>query len=148
MRCSGAEILPTCSSAKRNIAGRWSDQRNVSINGLSVAQQRAALRRLVVAFGELNTIVDLAADAGSPDLRAHAESARDLLGELVTDIARPGGDRNCQAPDRSGERVDRSLPGSTGTRGAWLGSTGKLCGATSFDSTVRRWGWRTESRSL
>ena len=52
--------------------GRRFDQRSVSTNGLSVAQQRAALRRLVVAFGELNTIVDLAACA--PDLRARAES--------------------------------------------------------------------------
>ncbi|NKY85124.1 hypothetical protein [Nocardia veterana] len=68
----------------------------MSINGLSVAQQRAALRRLVVIFGELNTIVELA-EHGSPDLHEHAVVARDLLGTLVTEVARPGGDRSCTA---------------------------------------------------
>jgi len=74
----------------------------VSINGLSAAQQRAALRRLVVAFGELNTIVELAANEASPDLREHAELVRDMLGALVTEVAQPGRDRPCYLPLTNG----------------------------------------------
>ncbi|WP_227982051.1 hypothetical protein [Nocardia spumae] len=69
----------------------------MSINGLSVAQQRAALRRLVVVFGELNAIVELATSEASPELRVRAEAARDLLGELVAEVAVPGRDRTCAA---------------------------------------------------
>ncbi|MEV5647033.1 hypothetical protein AB0L57_02170 [Nocardia sp. NPDC052254] len=124
----------------------------MSIKGLSAAQQRAALRRLVVAFGEMNAIVDLAAHAGTPDLRARAESARDLLGELVADIARPGGDRSCAVPapdlpDAEGdERRRRRAVLRTGRRRAWIGSAGKRCGTATFDTAARRLWLRAERR--
>ena len=124
----------------------------MSINGLSVAHQRAALRRLVVAFGELNTIVDLAGAAGTPDLRARAESTRDLLGELVADLARPGGDRSCTvpAPERpdaeAGRGSRRTIASRSGRRGTWIGGAGKRCGASPFDTAARRLGLRAERR--
>ncbi|MEU6558032.1 hypothetical protein [Nocardia nova] len=125
----------------------------MSINGLSVAQQRAALRRLVVAFGELNTIVDLAAGTDMPDLRARAESTRDLLGELVAEMAHPGGDRSCAAPadrpDVAGGPVARPVIGARPRRTSrigGIGKSGKVCGPSAFDLAARRLGLRTERR--
>ncbi|AHH18936.1 hypothetical protein NONO_c41520 [Nocardia nova SH22a] len=148
---AGDQALPTRPRAKRNIKGRRSDQWNVSINGLSVAQQRAALRRLVVAFGELNTIVDLA--AGTPDLRARAESTRDLLGELVAEMAHPGGDRSCAVPadrpDVAGGAVARPVIGARPRRTSrigGIGKSGKVCGPSAFDLAARRLGLRTTRR--
>ncbi|MFE6919649.1 hypothetical protein ACFVAV_01250 [Nocardia sp. NPDC057663] len=55
---------------------------------LSVAERRAALRRLVVIFGLMNKMIELSAAGAPRQLAEHAAVARDLVGELVTDIAR------------------------------------------------------------
>ncbi|MGW0110088.1 MULTISPECIES: hypothetical protein [unclassified Nocardia] len=54
---------------------------------LSAAERRAALRRLVVIFGLMNKMIELSATGAPRQLAEHAAAARDLVGELVTDIA-------------------------------------------------------------
>ncbi|MGW5436286.1 hypothetical protein [Nocardia asteroides] len=55
---------------------------------LTAAERRAALRRLVVIFGLMNKMIELSAAGAPRQLAEHATAARDLVGELVTDIAR------------------------------------------------------------
>ncbi|MGS2806439.1 hypothetical protein [Nocardia sp. MW-W600-9] len=54
---------------------------------MTVAERRAALRRLVVIFGLMNKMIELSATGAPRQLAEHAAAARDLVGELVTDIA-------------------------------------------------------------
>ncbi|MFF0545475.1 hypothetical protein ACWEVD_26910 [Nocardia thailandica] len=55
---------------------------------LTPTDRKAALRRLIVIFGLMNKTIELSS-AGSPrQAAAQAAAARDLIGELVTDIAR------------------------------------------------------------
>lgn len=74
--------------------GRWADHSHVTGTEsnhsaeLSVAERRAALRRLVVIFGLMNKMIELSAAGAPRQLAEHAAAARDLVGELVTDIAR------------------------------------------------------------
>jgi hypothetical protein len=54
---------------------------------LTAAERRAALRRLVVIFGLMNKMIELSATGAPRQLAEHAAAARDLVGELVTDMA-------------------------------------------------------------
>lgn len=56
---------------------------------LTAAERRAALRRLVVLFGLMNKMIELSAADAPRQLAEHAAAARDLVGELVTDMAQP-----------------------------------------------------------
>lgn len=54
---------------------------------LAPTDRRAAVRRLVTIFGSMNDLIDLLdADPHDPAL-ARARSTRDLIGELVADLA-------------------------------------------------------------
>jgi len=54
---------------------------------LTPTDRRAAVRRLVAIFGSMNDLIDqLDADPRDPAL-ARARSTRDLIGELVVDLA-------------------------------------------------------------
>ncbi|WP_410870595.1 hypothetical protein [Nocardia sp. A7] len=57
---------------------------------MTVSERRAALRRLVVVFGLMNTLIELSASGAPRSLTEHATTARDLVGELVSDLARAG----------------------------------------------------------
>ncbi|WP_157116743.1 hypothetical protein [Nocardia vaccinii] len=54
---------------------------------LAPAERRAAVRRLVAIFGSMNDLIDLLdVDPRDPAL-ARARATRDLIGELVVDLA-------------------------------------------------------------
>ncbi|MFE3543600.1 hypothetical protein ACFXK0_11555 [Nocardia sp. NPDC059177] len=57
---------------------------------MTSSERRAALRQLVVLFGLMNTMVELSARGAPRGLSEHATTARDLVGELVTDFAQAG----------------------------------------------------------
>jgi len=54
---------------------------------LAPTDRRAAIRRLVAIFGSMNDLIDLLdSDPGDPAL-ARALTTRDLIGELIVDLA-------------------------------------------------------------
>ncbi|MFD6452960.1 MULTISPECIES: hypothetical protein [unclassified Nocardia] len=54
---------------------------------MTVSERRAALRQLVALFGLMNTMIELSAGGASRSVAEHAATARDLVGELVADLA-------------------------------------------------------------
>ncbi|MFC4375528.1 hypothetical protein ACFO5K_15605 [Nocardia halotolerans] len=57
---------------------------------MTATERRAALRRLVVLFGLMNTMIELSASGAQRSVAEHATAARELVGELVADLARSG----------------------------------------------------------
>lgn len=54
---------------------------------MTVSERRAALRQLIALFGLMNTMIELSAGGASRSVAEHAATARDLVGELVADLA-------------------------------------------------------------
>ncbi|MFC9663667.1 hypothetical protein ACFVJ5_25775 [Nocardia sp. NPDC127606] len=54
---------------------------------MTVSERRAALRQLVALFGLMNTMIELSAGGAPRSVAEHAATARDLVGELVADLA-------------------------------------------------------------
>ncbi len=54
---------------------------------MTASERRAALRRLVALFGLMNTMIELNASGAPRSVAEHATAARDLVGELVADLA-------------------------------------------------------------
>ncbi|MFD4351940.1 hypothetical protein ACFWPK_24435 [Nocardia sp. NPDC058519] len=54
---------------------------------MTVSERSAALRRLVALFGLMNTMIELNASGAPRSVAEHAATARDLVGELVADLA-------------------------------------------------------------
>ncbi|GEM29487.1 hypothetical protein NN3_04940 [Nocardia neocaledoniensis NBRC 108232] len=59
----------------------------ISTAPMTVAERKAALRRLVALFGLMNTMIELSAQGAPRSVAEHATAARDLVGELVADLA-------------------------------------------------------------
>ncbi|MCA2206059.1 hypothetical protein [Nocardia rosealba] len=55
---------------------------------MTPSERRAALRQLIIAFGLINKTIELSARGAPRQVAEHAEAARDLIGELVADLAR------------------------------------------------------------
>ncbi|WP_188828585.1 hypothetical protein [Nocardia camponoti] len=56
---------------------------------MTSAERRAAVRTLVALFGLMNSVIEHNASGSSRSVAEHAVAARDLVGELVTDLLRP-----------------------------------------------------------
>ncbi|WP_446225748.1 hypothetical protein ACTWPB_12155 [Nocardia sp. IBHARD005] len=54
---------------------------------MTMSERSAALRRLVTLFGLMNTMIELSASGAPRSVADHAATARDLVGELVADLA-------------------------------------------------------------
>lgn len=54
---------------------------------VTASERRAALRQLVAVFGLMNTMIELSATGAPRSVTEHATAARDLIGELVADLA-------------------------------------------------------------
>ncbi|MFD6399400.1 hypothetical protein [Nocardia sp. NPDC060249] len=54
---------------------------------MTVSERRAALRQLVALFGLMNTMIELSTSGAPRSVAEHAATARDLVGELVADLA-------------------------------------------------------------
>ncbi len=59
----------------------------ISTAPMTVSERRAALRRLVALFGMMNTMIELNASGAPRSVAEQAATARDLVGELVADLA-------------------------------------------------------------
>ncbi|MGY0501490.1 hypothetical protein ACWZHB_23625 [Nocardia sp. FBN12] len=54
---------------------------------MTASERRAALRRLIALFGLMNTMIELSNSGAQRSVAEHATAARDLVGELVADLA-------------------------------------------------------------
>ncbi|MFD3506087.1 hypothetical protein [Nocardia sp. NPDC058666] len=54
---------------------------------MTASERRAALRQLIALFGLMNTMIELSNSGAPRSVAEHATAARDLVGELVADLA-------------------------------------------------------------